>query len=124
MKLVSGYICLEDLRFHAYHGVLPQERLTGNDYLVNVRLKYDFSKALCSDDVRDTLNYAQVYQLVAEIMAEPVSLLERVCGKMAERLMNVFPAIETLDLRITKVNPPMGADCKGATVEAHFENLK
>jgi len=70
------------------------------------------------------LNYAQVYQLVAEIMAEPVSLLERVCGKMAERLMNVFPAIETLDLRITKVNPPMGADCKGATVEAHFENLK
>ena len=124
MKLVSGYICLEDLRFHAYHGVLPQERLTGNDYLVNVRLKYDFSRALCSDHVRDTLNYAQVYQLVAEMMAEPVSLLERVCGKIADRLMNAFPAIETLDLRITKVNPPMGADCKGATVEAHFENLK
>ena len=51
MKLKESYIVLQDLRFHAYHGVLPQERLTGNDYVVNLRIGYDICDAMLSDDV-------------------------------------------------------------------------
>ena len=40
MKLNSSYIYLQDLRFHAYHGVEAQERIVGNDYLMDVRLQY------------------------------------------------------------------------------------
>lgn len=120
MKLSSSYILLQSLKFHAYHGVLPQERVTGNDYTVDMRIKYDVSGALTSDDVNDTLNYAEVFRLVAQEMAVPSALLERVAGRIGDRLFRRFPGIEEVELKIAKQNPPMGADCKGAGVEAHF----
>ena len=43
MKLMSSKIYLRNVRFHAFHGVLPQEGIVGNDYLVNLVLDYDFS---------------------------------------------------------------------------------
>lgn len=121
---MTSYIYLSGLRFHAFHGVMPQERLTGNDYLVDCRCKFDISKAMASDEVNDTLNYAEVYQVIAQTMKEPCCLIERVCGKIGERLFEKFPSIESIDLKVTKVNPPMGADCKGAGVEVHLNNNK
>ncbi len=121
MKLSSSYILLQNLKFHAFHGVLPQERLTGNDYMVDMRIKYDVSGALTSDDVNDTLNYAEVFQLVAQEMAVPSALLERVAGRIGDRLFRRYPGIEEVELIIVKQNPPMGADCKGAGVEVRFE---
>lgn len=121
MKLSSSYILLQNLKFHAFHGVLPQERLAGNDYTVDMRIKYDVSGALTSDDVNDTLNYAEVFQLVAQEMAVPSALLERVAGRIGDRLFRRYPGIEEVELIIVKQNPPMGADCKGAGVEVRFE---
>lgn len=120
MKLLSSYILLKDVRFHAYHGVLTQERLTGNDYVVNLRIRYDVSDALLSDDVNDTLNYAEVYELVSQEMSVPSALIERVAGRIGERLYRHFPTIQDVELKIMKENPPMGADCNGAGVEVHF----
>lgn len=122
MKLQASYIILEDLRFHAYHGVLPQERLTGNDYVINLRLKYDFRDAMLSDRVDDTLNYAEVYRIVSQEMSVPSALLERVAGRIGERLFRCFPSIEEIVLKIIKINPPMGADGRGAGVEIHLVN--
>ena len=64
MKLSSSYICLNKLRFHARHGVLPQERATGGEFVVSIRAKYLFDKALQSDDVNDTLNYAEMFEII------------------------------------------------------------
>lgn len=124
MKVHSTYISLDAMRFHAYHGVLSQERITGNDYVVNLRIKYDFSLAMTSDDVNDTLNYAEVYQVVEQEMSVPSNLLERVAGRIGDRLFRRFPAIEELQLKVIKQNPPMGADCEGAGVEVHLINDK
>ncbi len=124
MRASSSYICLDNLRFHAFHGVLQQERITGNDYRVSLRIAYDIGKAMESDRVEDTLNYAEVFQLVRQEMAVPCNLLERVAGRIGDRLFGQFPEIEELDLKILKVNPPMGADCDGAGVEVHLINNK
>lgn len=120
MKLISSYIVLQQVRFHAYHGVLPQERITGNDYVVDLRIKYNVKDATVSDQVEDTLNYAEVYQLVAQEMAVPSALIERVAGRIGDRLQRKYPSIEAIDLKIVKKNPPMGADCDGAGVEIHW----
>lgn len=117
MKLMSSKIYLRNVRFHAFHGVLPQEGIVGNDYLVNLVLDYDFSSAMQTDDLQGTLNYAEVYQKVREEMAVPSKLLEHVAGRIAHRLFSDFPEIQKLQLSITKVNPPMGADSDGAGVE-------
>lgn len=124
MKLMSSKIYLRNVCFHAFHGVLPQERIVGNDYLVNLVLDYDFSSALKTDDLQGTLNYAEVYQKVKEEMAVPSKLLEHVAGRIAHRLFSDFPEIQKLQLSITKVNPPMGADSDGAGVEVVLTNDK
>lgn len=124
MKLMSSKIYLRNVRFHAFHGVLPQEGIVGNDYLVNLMLDYDFSSAMKTDDLQGTLNYAEVYQKVSEEMAVPSKLLEHVAGRIAHRLFSDFPEIQKLQLSITKVNPPMGADSDGAGVEVVLTNDK
>lgn len=117
-------IFLRQVRFHAYHGVLEQERRVGNDYVINVVAECDFAHAMQTDELEDTVNYAEIYRVVKEEMAIPSKLLEHVAGRIGERLFNEFPSLQSLDISIMKVNPPFGADCEGAGVEVHLMNYK
>ena len=121
---MNTYIYLREVRFHANHGVMPQERTVGTDFTVDLRVEYPFAVAMKSDNVDDTLNYAQLYNLVKKEMAQPSRLLEHVAGRIAEAVFREFPSSIPIDLCITKVNPPMGADCGGAGVEIHLINDK
>ena len=118
------YIFLKELRFRAFHGVLPQEREVGGDFTVTLRVGYPWQQAMVSDDVADTLDYAAVYAVVKSEMARPSQLLEHVAGRIAQTLFRRFPAVTSVDLWLTKVTPPMGADGEGAGVELHLINNK
>jgi len=124
MRVESGYIVLEKVRFHAFHGVMSQERRVGADFLLSLRVGYDFSKAMRTDEVGDTLNYAEVCRIVKEEMDKPSALLEHVAGRIADAIFRQFPDVRSIDLELTKQNPPMGADCEGAGVELHLINDK
>ena len=118
------YIFLKELRFRAFHGVLPQEREVGGDFIVTLRVGYPLQQAMETDDVNDTLDYAAVYAVVRHEMEQPSQLLEHVAGRIAQTLFLQFPAVTSVDLWLTKVTPPMGADCAGAGVELHLINDK
>lgn len=124
MKLQSSYIYLRDLHFHAYHGVEPQERKVGNDYLLSLRLQYPIDTAMLSDNVLDTVNYADVYRIAEQEMQVPSNLLERVAYRMADRIFRRFAFVEAVDIQLTKLNPPMGTNQGGAGVEVHLINDK
>ena len=116
---MTSYILLENLRFYAYHGVAPQETTVGNEYTVSLRLKTDIVRAMNSDEVTDTVNYAEIYQSVKSEMEIPSKLLEHVAGRIVCRLFKDFPTVEHVDLKLFKRNPPMGADIETAGVEVH-----
>jgi len=116
MKVESSYVFLKNVRFRAFHGVLPQERLVGGDFLVNLRVGYPIEKAMESDEVEDTLNYATLFDLVRQEMNKPSQLLEHVAGRIVKAIMETFPAVTSVDLELTKQNPPMGADSDGAGI--------
>lgn len=122
--LTDSYIYLRSLRFHAFHGVEAQERLTGNDYEVDLSIRVDVSRAMMSDRVEDTINYAEAFALVASEMRQPSRLVEHVAGRIGRALMDHWATIKSLDISVTKLNPPMGADCKGAGVRLHLINDK
>lgn len=124
MTLNESFIYINGLRFHAFHGVMPQERLTGNDYSVDIRIGYDVSKAMVSDDVDDTVNYADIKKVTDQEMSVPSKLVERVAYRIADRISRRYPSISSIDIKVTKLNPPFGADCKGAGVELHLINDK
>ena len=124
MRITSSYISLRNVRFHAFHGVMPQERKVGADFLVNLRVGYPLEQAMQSDEVGDTLNYAALYEVVKAEMMQPSNLLEHVAGRIADAIVKRFPQVTSIDLDLTKQNPPMGADCDGAGVEIHLINDK
>ena len=117
----EGYVFLRNVRFRAFHGVMPQERRVGAYFLVDLRVGFPLAKAMESDVVDDTLNYAGLYELVKREMALPSKLLEHVAGRIAKTIDQDFPEVTSIDLTLTKLNPPMGADCDGAGVEIHWE---
>ena len=114
--LMKSEIILKDMHFFAYHGLLPQEAVVGNEYVVNLTLSVDISRAMQTDDVNDTVNYANVYQAVKAEMQQPSKLLEHVAGRIAHHILKDFPQIQSMDILIEKLNPPMGAELHSAAV--------
>ena len=121
MHLTESFICLHEVRFQAFHGVMPQERRVGGDFLVSVKVGCPLERAMRSDDVADTLNYAELYEVVKREMMQPSDLLEHVTGRIAGAIDKAFPEVTSVEVRIRKVNPPIGSDSEGAEVIGRFE---
>lgn len=121
---MNSRIFIAGLRMRACHGVLPQERIVGGDFEVSLSVEYDISRAMATDDVADTLSYADLSELVRREMAVPSNLLEHVAGRIAKAIIERWPQVQSVSLSITKLNPPMGADCDGAGVELYLINDK
>ena len=113
------YIFLENVRFYSYHGVAPQETAIGNEFIINLRLKTDFGKATETDEVEDTVSYADIYAALKEEMELTSKLLEHVCGRIVKRLFRDSRKIREIEIKLAKRNPPMGADIDSAGVEMH-----
>lgn len=118
--LKESYIYLRDVRFHAFHGVMPQEKTVGADFTVNIRIGFDVSRAMSTDDVADTVSYADIYDILRREMDIPSRLIEHVAGRIAASVGATYPDVSSIMVSITKDNPPMGADCGGAGVEIHL----
>lgn len=117
MKIAAGNIFLDDMRFYAYHGVMEQERRVGGEYSVSLTVEADFEDAARTDDVAETVNYAALYALVEREMGVPSRLLEHVAARIGWQTMEEFDRVTAVTVKVTKLNPPIGADCKGASVE-------
>ncbi len=113
---MKNYIILEGMKFYAHHGVLDQEKTLGNCFIVDLKLKFDLSRAAQSDQLEDTINYSTVYTIVKEEISIPSQLLEHVAGRIKNRILEVFPEIKKVRIRLSKPNPPVGGEVAKATV--------
>jgi len=83
---------------------------------VSVTLEVPEQRAVDTDDVSDTINYKQVYDIVAEQMAIPSNLLEHVAGRIRRALQRAWPGA-VVNVQIKKKNPPVGGQVAWATIE-------
>ena len=116
-------IFLNDIQVRARHGVMEQEAVVGGDFLVSVSMDADVDKAGETDDIADTVNYADIAEVVRQEMAIRSKLLEHVATRIARRLLADFPAARSVTVRITKLCPPIPAlQSSGAGVEVTMKN--
>lgn len=113
---MESYILLENVKFYARHGVSDQETTVGNSFIINLKINVDISAASVSDNLEDTLNYASVYEVVKKEMDIPSKLLEHVGGRILQSLKKNFPNIKTIELKISKQNPPIRGQVEYASV--------
>ena len=107
MTITHSCIELRHLTFHAHHGVLPEERLLGNTFTVDLTLEADISHAIASDELSGTINYAEAYEVVKREMDIPSQLLEHVCGRIGTSLLDHFPTLQRVKVCVIKHNPPI-----------------
>lgn len=101
-------IQLRDVMLFGRHGVLPQERLLGNQYRINVRLHIDaslFDEE--ADDLSATISYAEVFEILRREMDVPAALLESVAVRFAKRVRQTWPGIRRGEIEIVKTVPPI-----------------
>ena len=110
-------ISLENMEFHAYHGCLEHEILLGNTFIVNVSIELDTLLAGESDSLEHTLNYQLVYDVVKEQMEIQSKLIEHVGQRILDNIMFSFPQINALEVRLSKLNPPLGAKVERVSIE-------
>lgn len=113
---MMGRISLEGLEFHAFHGVYPHERESGNWFEVDIAVETDFSRAATTDELAGTVNYEALFRIVKEEMEQPSKLLETVTEKIAQDVLESFPGVLSVELTVSKLNPPIGGKCKKASV--------
>ena len=114
----SDRILLEGMRFYGFHGVNPEERVLGQEYLVDLTVEMDLGRAGRSDRLEDTISYAHIYRAVREVMeGEPRNLLEAAAQSIADRVLKDFP-VNSVSVRVKKPHPPIrGSIIEYATVE-------
>lgn len=117
-QTMADRIRLNDMVFYGYHGVLAEERALGQRFVVGVEIRTDLRGAGLSDDLSRTVNYAEVYLAVQEIVSgPPCHLIEAVAERIASRLLMDHPLAQSVAVRVRKPDVPIpGAVLGGAEV--------
>ncbi len=109
-------IVLEGINIYAYHGCLEEEGKIGSNYIVDITLQTDFTDAVKTDDLTKTIDYVIVYQLTKEEMAKRSKLIEEVAQRIVNRLKKEFRTLQQVQVKVTKINPPMNGDVERVSV--------
>lgn len=100
-------IALRGLRVFGRHGVLPAEREQGQTFVVDVDLEVSLVAAARSDDLADTVNYADVADVVVGIVGgEPRDLIEFVVSDIAHEVLNRFD-VDAVTVTLHKPDAPI-----------------
>ena len=99
-------ISLHNVRFRAFHGVYPDERKKGNDFVVNMDVSYSPGKATILS-LDDTIDYSILFDIINAAMQQPVDLLETLVQTIAHNVHKQFPQVNNVNVSVEKLNPPI-----------------
>ncbi len=107
-----GMLVVKNLTFRSRVGYFDFEREIGNDIEIDLFFRTDLALAGRTDRLQDTLDYGPASQIVEEVMrGEPVRLIETLLARIGTNLMNCFPEVSHLEVRLRKIKPPIHAKC-------------
>ena len=101
-------ISIEGMEFFAYHGCFKEEQVIGTKFRIDLFLEVDTSEAEKTDNLHDTVNYQEVYQLIKKEMETTSKLLEHVGRRILDSIREKFPMVAHATIKIRKLNPPLG----------------
>lgn len=115
---MSDLIRLTGIHGFGYHGLFEHERTNGQDFFVDLELNVGLSAAAKSDAIEDTVNYAEIVDLVVtEITVNPVSLIEKLAGRIAEQILKTYGKVTSVTVTVHKPQAPVATSIKDITVQ-------
>lgn len=113
------YIHLKDMQFYGFHGVLMEETKIGQRFRANVSIAVDMKKAGETDELDNTVNYAEVYALTREIVeGKPFKLIEALVETIATRILSAYSEqVKGIRVELIKPDPPIQGYYREVSVE-------
>jgi len=110
-------IDLAGMRFYGYHGCLPEERQHGQYFYVDVTMFLPLAAAGRTDDLHQTVNYAEVFDFArAVVEGEPAKLIETVAERIADGILARFARVGEVRVTVHKPSAPLGGTFRDAAV--------
>jgi dihydroneopterin aldolase len=117
----SVTIEITGLSLYTHHGVSAAEREVGQRLVIDMRLDVGETDATVTDSIEDTVDYAEVCQLVALIAQQRShKTLERLCSTIADRLLADYE-LEGVWVKAAKPEPPIALSVDEVSVEVWRE---
>jgi dihydroneopterin aldolase len=111
-----GSILIEGIKLYAYHGCLPEEAKIGGHYTVDVWIEANLEQACKTDELHETIDYVIIYNLVKKEMAQRSKLIEHVGKRILNGIIDVFPTITFVQVKVIKLSPPMNGNVEMVSV--------
>ena len=118
---IMGTILLEGMEFFAFHGCFREEQIIGTKFIVDLAIDAETAVAEDSDHLRDTVDYSGLYQCIKHEMEQKSHLLEHVGKRIIDAVRNGFPAVSSIELKIAKINPPVGGKLRQVSFKTQWK---
>lgn len=109
-------IKIEGMDFFAYHGCFTEESIIGTRFEVDLTVNVDTEQAEVSDNLHHTVNYLTLFETVKMEMEVRSNLLENVAHRIINAIKNRFPVISYIEVKVSKLNPPLGGKIERVSV--------
>lgn len=111
-------IKIQGMQFYGYHGVFEEEREKGQTFVVDVQLFVDLSLAGKNDELSQTVDYGQVYELISNIVTtKKFRLIEALAEEISKLILTEYAKVERVIVEVKKPNPPVKGDYEYFSVE-------
>lgn len=110
-------IRLKNIRIFTNHGCLIEEEKIGSDYLVNLKVIANLHNAATTDNLKNTVDYVRLHQIVKNEMSVRSKLLEHVGQRIIDRIFREISLVDEAEVTISKLNPPLGGDVEEVSVK-------
>lgn len=108
---MADQISITGIKAFGFHGVLPHESVEGQEFIVDLLIILNLQVASQSDDLSQTINYADLAQIVHEnIIGERVALIERLAGRIADEIKGAYKEIDSISVTVHKPHAPVTVD--------------
>ena len=111
---------LNQLTFNAFHGILEEERILGNEYVVEASVDFHEKDEVILH-ISETVNYAIIYDIIRKRMIIPTPLLETVVMEIGMAIHKQFPFLKSISVSVKKMHPPIESMQGAAKVCWHKE---
>ena len=119
---IMDKILVRNLKIFAYHGVNPEEKEDGQNFVFDIDAYVDISVPCVTDNVEDTVSYAKIIKETVRIFTfQKDDLLERAAQRVADGLFESFDKIQSLRILLKKPEAPIKADFEYVGVEIFRE---
>lgn len=111
-------IYVNKMEFYGYHGVFPEENKLGQRFVIDLIVSIDLQKAGQTDNLEDSVNYGELYQVCKEIVeGQHYKLIESVAERIAAVILKKYSLINDVTVKMIKPDPPIPGHYESVAIE-------